>query len=85
LTSARRQDQLQRTETTFESLAFDAAAARAYGRVYSLELAAGRKARGARTVHLLIAAIALAEGLALYTRNPADFRNLANVVDIVAV
>ena len=62
---ARRQDRLQRTETTFESLSFDKAAARAYGRVYSLELAGGRKARGARTIDLLIAAIALSEGLPL--------------------
>ena len=42
---ARRQDRLQRAETTFESLSFDKAAARAYARVYSLELAGGRKLR----------------------------------------
>jgi predicted nucleic acid-binding protein len=82
---ARRQDRLQRAETTFESLSFDKAAARAYARVYSLELAGGRKARGRRAIELMIAAIALSEGLALYTRNPADFFNVASIVDIVAL
>jgi predicted nucleic acid-binding protein len=82
---ARRQDRLQRTETTFESLPFDAGAARAYGRIYALELAGGRKARGVRTIDLLIAAIALAENLPLYTRNRDDFANLANILDVVAV
>jgi predicted nucleic acid-binding protein len=82
---ARRQDRLQRAETTFESLSFDKAAARAYGRIYALELAGGRKVRGGRAIDLLIAAIALSEGLPLYTRNPADFQNVASIVDIVAL
>ncbi len=69
----------------FDALPFDAAAARAYGRVYALEVAGGRKPRGARTVDLLIASIAIAENLPLYTRNPADFANLASILDIVAV
>jgi predicted nucleic acid-binding protein len=33
---AQRQDRLQRVETNFEALPFDASAARAYGRVYAL-------------------------------------------------
>jgi predicted nucleic acid-binding protein len=82
---ARRQDRLQRAETTFESLPFDKAAARAYARVYSLELAGGRKVRGGRAIDLMIAAIALSEGLPLYTRNPADFHNVTSIVDIVAL
>ena len=40
---AQRQDRLQSVETNFEALPFDASAARAYGRVYALELAGGRK------------------------------------------
>jgi predicted nucleic acid-binding protein len=40
---ARRQDRLQRTGTTFRSLPFDTAAALAYGQIYALELAGGRK------------------------------------------
>jgi predicted nucleic acid-binding protein len=82
---ARRQDRLQRAETTFESLPFDKAAARAYARVYSLELAGGPKVRGGRAIDLMIAAIALSEGLPLYTRNPADFHNVTSIVDIVAL
>lgn len=54
----RRQDRLQRAEAVFDPLPFDAEAARAYGRIYSAVAAAGRKARGARAVDLLIAALA---------------------------
>lgn len=82
---ARRQDRLQRVEATFEPIPFDAAAARAYGRVYAAAVAAGRKARGQRAVDLLIAATALAAELPLHTRNPDDFRGLDAVVDVNTV
>ena len=82
---ARRQDRLQRTEATFEPLPFDAASARAYGRVYAAMLAAGRKARRQRAVDLLIAATAVAASLPLYTRNPSDFAGLESILEIVAV
>ena len=82
---ARRQDRLQRTEAAFAPLPFDAEAARAYGRVYAAVTSAGRKARGARAVYLMIAAIACSVGLPLYTRNPKDFAALEGLVDIVAV
>jgi predicted nucleic acid-binding protein len=55
---ARRQDRLQRAEATFEAMPFDVAAARTYGQIYAAVAAGGRKARGARAVDLLIAAIA---------------------------
>lgn len=77
---ARRQDRLQRVEATFHPLPFDAAAARAYGRVYASVAAAGRKARGRRAVDLLIAATALASELPLYTRNPDDFAHIDGLV-----
>ena len=48
-------------------------------------MAAGRKARGARAVDLLIAATALANGLPLYTRNGDDFVGLDGLVDIHVV
>jgi len=80
---AKRQDRLQRVEATFESVPFDAAAARAYGRVYAAVAGAGRKARGQRAVDLLIAATAVAAHLPLYTRNPSDFAGLADLVEIV--
>lgn len=82
---ARRQDRLQRAEAAFDPLPFDGDAARAYGRVFAAVSAAGRKARGARAVDLLIAATALAAGLPLYTRNGDDFRALDGLVDIVVV
>jgi predicted nucleic acid-binding protein len=82
---ARRQDLLQRAEATFDPLPFDIAAARAYGRVYSVVAGAGRKARGRRAVDLLIAATALAMGLPLYTRNVADLPALAGTIEVVQV
>ena len=80
---ARRQDRLQRAEATFEPLPVDAAVARAYGRVYAAVVSAGRKARGRRALDLLIAATALAAGLPLYTRDPADFADLAGLLEVV--
>src|SRR3954449_510205 len=78
---ARRQDRLQRAEAAFDPLPFDADAARAYGRIYAAVAAAGRKARGARAVDLLIAATACANELPLYTRNVPDFAALDGLVD----
>jgi len=82
---ARRQDRLQRAEAAFDPLPFDSEAARAYGRVYAAVVAAGRKARGPRAVDLLIVATACALELPLYTRNPDDFRGLADLVEVVTV
>lgn len=81
----RRQDRLQRAEAAFDPLPFDGECARAYGRVFAVVVAAGRKARGARAVDLLIAATALAEQLPVYTRNSADFRGLDGLIEIVSV
>jgi hypothetical protein len=82
---ARRQERLQRAEATFDPLPFDAAAARAYGVLYAAVLSAGRKARGRRALDLLIAAVARSTALPLFTRNPDDFAELADLVDVVAV
>lgn len=82
---ARRQDRLQRTEATFEPLPLDGNAARAFGRVYAAVAARGRKARGRRATDLFIAATALAANLPIYTRNPADFAGLSDLLDVVAV
>jgi hypothetical protein len=81
----RRQDRLQRTEAAFDPIPFDANAARAYGRVFTAVAATGRKARGARAVDLLIAAVALSAELPLYTRNASDFTGLEELVDIVDI
>lgn len=80
----RRQDRLQWVAENVDPLAFDAAAARAYGRVYAATKAAGRTSR-ARLADLLIAATAAAHGLPLYTRNAADFTGLEGVVEVVEV
>ena len=82
---ARRQDRLQRAEAAFDPLPFDAAAARAYGRIYAAVNAHGRKARGARAVDLLIAAVACSVELPLCTRNPEDFRALDGLVTVVPI
>lgn len=81
---ARRQDRLQRAEAAFDPLPFGDDAARAYGRVYAAIRQAGRRPRG-RFADLLIASVAVAEGMALVTRNPADFVGLDGLVDIAAV
>ena len=82
---ARRQDRLQRAEAAFDPLPFDGEAARAYGRIYAAVASAGRKARGARALDLLIAATACAADLPLYTRNGDDFRSLDGLVDVKVV
>lgn len=82
---ARRQDRLQRVEATFDPLPVDAAVARAYGRIYAAVVGAGRTARGARSLDLLIAASALAANLPLYTRNPEDFRGTESLIEVVAI
>ena len=81
---ARRQDRLQRVEAAFEPIAFGTEAARAYGRVYAAVVASGRQPRR-RIADLMIACVALAEGLPLYTRNPDDFPGLDSLLEIVAV
>lgn len=81
---ARRQDRLQRAEAAFEAIAFGSDAARAYGRVHAAVVAAGRQSRR-RFADLLIAAVAVAEGLPLITRNPDDFAGLEELVVVVPV
>jgi tRNA(fMet)-specific endonuclease VapC len=78
-----RQSQLQQAEADFEPLAFDASAARAFGRVAASLRRSGRKPT-ARTYDAMIAATALANDLPLYTCNPTDFTGI-NGLDVVAV
>ena len=81
---ARRMDILQRTEHEFDPIPFDTDAARVYGRVTAAVLAAGRKPRR-RALDLMIASIAIAEGLPLYTTNPGDFAGLEQLMTVVPV
>jgi predicted nucleic acid-binding protein len=69
---AARQAHLQQAEADFDPLPFDAAAARAFGRVAASLRRAGRKTT-TRTYDAMIAATAIANELPLYTCNPNDF------------
>jgi tRNA(fMet)-specific endonuclease VapC len=80
---AARQAHLQQAETDFDPLPFDAAAARAFGRVAASLRRAGRKTT-ARTYDAMIAAIAVAGDLPVYTCNPNDFSGIDDL-DVVAV
>ncbi len=81
---AARQERLQWAEGTFDPLPFDVEAARRYGQVYALVRALGRRPQR-RLADLLIASIAMANGLPLLTRNPADFAGLDSVLTVVSV
>ncbi len=67
-----RQLRLQQAEALFEPLPFDAQAARSFGAVAASLRGAGRKAK-ARAFDAMIAAIAMANDLPVYTCNRRDF------------
>lgn len=68
----------------FDALPVDEAVATSYGRVAAAVIDAGRQPRR-RVMDLLIAATAHAHGARLYTRNPADFDGLEDLIDVTAV
>lgn len=72
---ALRQARLQRVEATFEPLPFDTAAARAFGSVAASLRRSGRTT-AARALDAMIAAVAIANGLPVYTCNPQDFAGI---------
>ena len=72
---ARRQAHLQQAEQAFDPLPFDADAARVLGSVAASMRQAGRKSK-ARGKDAMIAAIALANRLPVYTCNPDDFEGI---------
>ncbi|CAN5260799.1 hypothetical protein BH18ACT4_BH18ACT4_00430 [soil metagenome] len=80
---AARQARLQEVESVFEPLAFDAAAARAFGRVAASLRRSGRKPT-ARAFDALIAATAIASQLPLYSANPDDYAGIDNL-DLVVL
>lgn len=81
---ARRQARLQEAESLFDPVDFDRAAARSFGAVVAAVAATGRSHRP-RMADLLIAAVAHAHGLPLYTRNPDDFAGLEDLLTVHAV
>ena len=80
---AARQAHLQLAEADFDALPFDAVAARAFGQVAASLRRSGRKTT-ARAYDAMIAAVAIARGLPLYTCNPRDFAGI-NDLEVVAV
>ena len=80
---AARQMHLQQAEADFDPLPFDAEAARAFGRVAASLRQAGRKP-AARGLDAMIAAVALARDLPVYTANPDDFVGIEGL-EVVAV
>jgi predicted nucleic acid-binding protein len=75
---------LQRVEATYDPLPFNAAAARQYGPVHAAIQSTGRTPRR-RLADLLIACVAIANDLPLYTVNPQDFIGLERLLTITPV
>jgi len=79
---AARQSRLQETESAFDPLPFDAPAARVFGRLASDVRRSGRALRP-RAMDALIASIAVANDLPLYTCNPDDFTGMTELTLVV--
>lgn len=76
--------QLLMVEANLSPLEFGNEAARAYGNMVALVVAAGRNPRP-RKFDLMIAATAVAHNLPLYTRNVDDFKGLETQLTVVPV
>ena len=81
---SKRTEVLQRVEDEFDPIPFDTDAARAFGRVSAAVLAVGRSSRR-RMADLMIASVAMANELPVFTTNPDDFVGLDGLVEVVAV
>ncbi|MGL5862229.1 MAG: PIN domain-containing protein, partial [Phycicoccus sp.] len=80
---AHRLRRLARLRRTFDPLPVDDAVADCYGELAARVVRRGRQPR-ARQFDLLIAATARVHDARLVTRNPADFRGLEDLVEVVA-
>ena len=67
---------------SFDPVPFDAEAERISGRVAAAVIAAGGKPRG-NLADLMIAATAIAEGLPLFTTDPAGFTGLDDLLQFI--
>lgn len=81
---AARTEQLGAAIVAFEPLPFDGAAAARYGSLVALTLQANRSPKP-RRMDLMIAAIASACELPLYTRNASDLGGLGDLLQVVEV
>ncbi|SES18577.1 type II toxin-antitoxin system VapC family toxin [Actinokineospora terrae] len=83
-TRAARTEMLAAAIVEFDPLPFDASAAARFGTLVALTLEANRSPRP-RRLDLMIAAIASARDLPLYTRNAKDFIGLEDMLTVVEV
>lgn len=81
---AARTEKLGAAIVEFEPLPFDGSAAARYGTLVALTVEVNRDPKP-RRMDLMIAAIASARGLPLYTRNAKDLVGLADMLHIVEV
>lgn len=84
LVNAAREQRYHWISNTFEVISFDTDAARAYGALCASVRAVGRDPRP-RRFDLLIAAVAVALGTPLLTRNENDFLGIHDSLTVVAV
>ncbi len=84
LVDAAREQRYQWIVNTFDPVAFGTKAARTYGALCAAVRAIGRDPKP-RRFDLLIAAVAVAAGLPLLTRNPADFRGIHHALAVVPI
>jgi predicted nucleic acid-binding protein len=81
---AARTENLGAAIVEFEPLPFDGPAAARYGTLVALTVEANRNPKP-RRMDLMIAAIASAHGLPLYTRNAKDLAGLGDMLQVVEV
>ncbi|MFJ9362895.1 type II toxin-antitoxin system VapC family toxin [Nocardia sp. NPDC101769] len=81
---ALRTERLLAIEHSFDALPFCTAAARRFTSLAKLVVAAGRRPKP-RRMDLMVAAIASANDLPLFTRNADDFKGLEPLLTVVAV
>jgi predicted nucleic acid-binding protein len=81
---AARTEKLGAAIVDFDPLPFDADAATRFGSLVGLTSAADREPKP-RRMDLVIAAIASARGLPLYTRNAANFKGLDDMLTVIAI
>ncbi len=84
LVDAAREQRYQWIVSTFDPVPFGTTAARTYGALCAAVRAVGRDPKP-RRFDLLIAAVAVAAGLPLLTRNPADFRGIHHALTVVPI
>ena len=84
LINAAREQRYHWIGTAFQPIPFDAQAARIYGALCASVRAIGRDPKP-RRFDLLIAAVAIALGIPLITRNSRDFNGIHNLLTVLPV